>query len=159
MDRLPIWPRIRTLLRTSRPRWRFAARVTASGLLAYAAAQVMRLPLQGLWMILTAIVVTQASAGGSVRATLQYIIGTVGGAVYAAILGILIPHGTPLVEIGVLALPQLPSLGLVAAFNPALPRGAVFGGAGSAARRAVRRRREAQIESALYGRPKWRWAV
>ena len=117
MDRLSIWPRIRTLLRTSRPRWRFAARVTASGLLAYAAAQVMRLPLQGLWMILTAIVVTQASAGGSVRATLQYIIGTVGGAVYAAILGILIPHGTPLVEIGVLALAIAP-LGLVAAFNP-----------------------------------------
>jgi uncharacterized membrane protein YccC len=117
MDRLSIWPRIRALARAYKPRWRFAARVTASGLLAYAVAQVMRLPLQGLWMILTAIVVTQVSAGGSVRATLQYIIGTVGGAVYAAILGILIPHQTPLVEVGVLTLAIAP-LGLLSAFNP-----------------------------------------
>ncbi len=117
MDRLSIWPRIRALARSTRSRWRFAARVTASGLLGYAAANVMHLPLQGLWMILTAIVVTQASAGGSVRATLQYIIGTVGGAVYAAILGILIPHATPLAESGVLVLAIAP-LGLMAAFNP-----------------------------------------
>ena len=68
-------------------------------------------------MILTAIVVTQASAGGSVRATLQYIIGTVGGAVYGAIVGIVIPHGTPLAEFGVLALAIAP-LGFIAAYNP-----------------------------------------
>jgi hypothetical protein len=117
MDRLSIWPRICALARSTKSRWRFAARVTASGLLGYAAANAMHLPLQGLWMILTAIVVTQASAGGSVRATLQYIIGTVGGAVYAAILGILIPHGTPLAEAGVMALAIAP-LGLIAAFNP-----------------------------------------
>jgi len=117
MDRLATWHRIRALARTYKPRWRFAARVTASGLLAYAAAQVLRLPLQGLWMILTAIVVTQVSAGGSLRASIQYIIGTVGGAVYAAILGILIPHATPLAETGVLALAIAP-LGLIAALNP-----------------------------------------
>jgi len=112
-----IWHRFRALVRSSKPRWRFAARVTASGLLAYAAAGVLQLPLRGIWMILTAIVVTNASAGGSLRATLQYIIGTVGGAVYAAILGILIPRGTPLAEAGVLALAIAP-LGLIAAFNP-----------------------------------------
>ena len=117
MDRAATWQRIRALARTYKPRWRFAARVTASGLLGYLAAKVMQLPLQGLWMILTAIVVTNVSAGGSVRATLQYIIGTVGGAVYAAILGILIPHSTTLSEIGVLALAIAP-LALVAAFNP-----------------------------------------
>ena len=117
LDHLAIWPRIRVLARAYKPRWRFAARVTAAGLLGYLAAQVMHLPLQGLWMILTAIVVTNVSAGASVRATLQYIIGTVGGAVYAAILGILIPHATPLAEIGVLALAIAP-LALVAAFNP-----------------------------------------
>jgi uncharacterized membrane protein YccC len=116
-DNSGTWSRIRALVRIYKPRWRFAARVTASGLLAYAAAQVMQLPLQGLWMILTAIVVTNVSTGGSLRATLQYIIGTVGGAVYAAIIGILIPHATPLAETGVLALAIAP-LGLVAAFNP-----------------------------------------
>ena len=117
MDRAAAWQRIRALARTYKPRWRFAARVTASGLLGYAAAQVLHLPLEGLWIILTAIVVTQASAGGSVRATLQYIIGTIGGAVYAGILGILVPHGTPLATAGVIALAIAP-LGLVAAFNP-----------------------------------------
>ena len=64
-------------------------------------------------MILTAIVVTQMSAGGSLRATLEYIIGTVGGAIYAAIIGVLIPHGTPLAEAGVLALAIAP-LALIA---------------------------------------------
>jgi uncharacterized membrane protein YccC len=117
MDRLSIWHRIRALVRAYKPRWRFAARVTASGLLGYALAGALHLPLQGLWMILTAIVVTQASAGGSVRATLQYIIGTIGGAVYGAIIGILIPHGTPLAEFGVLALAIAP-LGFIAAYNP-----------------------------------------
>jgi uncharacterized membrane protein YccC len=117
IDRPAMWSRIRRLLRAYKPRWRFAARITASGLLAYAAAQALQLPLQGIWMILTAIVVTQASAGGSLQATLQYIIGTVGGAVYAAIIGILIPHGTPLSEAGVLALAIAP-LALIAAFNP-----------------------------------------
>ena len=116
MDRAATWQRIRALARAYKPRWRFAARVTAAGLLGYLAAQVLHLPLQGLWMILTAIVVTNASAGASVRATLQYIIGTVGGAVYAAIIGILIPHATMLAEIGVLALAIAP-LALVAAFN------------------------------------------
>jgi len=112
-----MWHQFRVLLRAYKPRWRFSARVTASGLLGYAAAQVLHLPLGGLWMILTAIVVTQASAGGSLRATLQYIIGTVGGAVYAAILGNLVPHATPLAEAGVLALALVP-LGLIAAYNP-----------------------------------------
>jgi uncharacterized membrane protein YccC len=117
IDRLAMWPRLRLLFRAYKPRWRFAARTTASGLLAFAAARALQLPLQGIWMILTAIVVTQVSAGGSLRATLQYIVGTVGGAVYAAIIGLLIPHGTPLSEAGVLALAIAP-LALIAAFNP-----------------------------------------
>jgi fusaric acid resistance family protein len=117
MDRLSIWPRIRILLRTTRPRWRFCLRMTASGLVAFAVAKALQVPLQGLWVIITAIVVTQMSAGGSVRATLEYIVGTVGGAVYAAIIGVLIPHNTPLAVAGVLALAIAP-LALLAAFNP-----------------------------------------
>jgi uncharacterized membrane protein YccC len=111
------WHRFRALVRSSKPRWRFCVRMTASGLAAFAVAQTLQIPLHGVWMILTAIVVMQMSAGGSVRATLQYIIGTVGGAVYAAAIGVLIPHGTPLSEAGVLALAIAP-LALLAAFNP-----------------------------------------
>jgi hypothetical protein len=116
-DRPALSQRLVGLLRASKPRWRFCVRMTASGLTAFALAQVLHLPLQGLWMILTAIVVTQMSAGGSVRATLEYIIGTVGGAVYGAIIGILIPHDTVLMQAFIMALAIAP-LALVAAFNP-----------------------------------------
>jgi uncharacterized membrane protein YccC len=116
-DSPTIFDRIGALLRASKPRWRFCVRMTASGLLAFAAGQALHIPLRGLWVILTAIVVTQMSAGGSMRATLEYIIGTVGGAVYGAILGILVPHDTPLPQALIMALAIAP-LALVAAFNP-----------------------------------------
>jgi len=109
--------RIADLLRASKPRWRFCVRMTASGLAAFAVAQALHIPLNGLWLILTAIVVTQMSAGGSVRATLEYIIGTVGGAVYGAVLGVLIPHDTLLTQAFIIALAIAP-LAFVAAFNP-----------------------------------------
>ena len=58
------------------------------------------------------------SAGVSLRATLQYTaVMAESGAVYAAIIGILIPHGSALSEAGILALAIAP-LGLIAAFNP-----------------------------------------
>jgi len=114
---LEIWHHVRALVGAYRPQWRFCVRMTASGLAAFAVARMLQVPLQGLWVIITAIVVTQMSAGGSLRATLEYIVGTVGGAVYAAIIGALIPHGTPLSEAGILALAIAP-LALLAAFNP-----------------------------------------
>ena len=57
------------------------------------------------------------SAGGSLHATVEYIIGTFGGAVYAAIIGLLIPHTTAIAQGGVLALTIAP-LALAAALNP-----------------------------------------
>ena len=117
MSRLSPWQQIRSQVGAYRPQWRFCLRMTASGLIAFAVAKVLNTPLQGLWVIITAIVVTQMSAGGSMRATLEYIVGTVGGAIYAAIIGMLIPHATPLSEALVLALAIAP-LALLAAFNP-----------------------------------------
>ena len=117
MDQPAIAHRIRALLSASKPRWRFCVRMTASGLAAFAVAQALNVPLQGLWVIITAIVVTQMSAGGSLRATLEYIIGTVGGAIYGAIIGVLIPHDTPLTEAIILACAIAP-LALAAASNP-----------------------------------------
>jgi uncharacterized membrane protein YccC len=117
MALLPSWHHISAWIAAYKPQWRFCLRMTTSGLTAFAVAQILDIPLQGLWVIITAIVVTQMSAGGSLRATLEYIVGTVGGAIYAAIIGVLIPHGTPLAEASVLALAIAP-LALVAAFNP-----------------------------------------
>ncbi len=117
MNELAGWKQMRNLIAAYRPRWRFCVRMTVSGLAAFAVAQFLQIPLQGLWVIITAIVVMQMSAGGSLRATLEYVVGTVGGAIYAAIIGAFIPHGTPLSEAGLLALAIAP-LALLAAFNP-----------------------------------------
>jgi uncharacterized membrane protein YccC len=104
MANLVDWRQVLTLVSAHRAQLRFCLRVTAAGLLAFAIAQVLTIPLHGLWVVLTAVVVTQMSAGGSLHATVEYIIGTFGGAVYAAIIGVLIPHTTPIAQGGVLAL-------------------------------------------------------
>jgi uncharacterized membrane protein YccC len=96
---------------------RFCVRTTTAGLLAFALAQVLNFPLHGLWVILTAIVVMQMSAGGSFRATIEYMIGTLGGAAFAGIVGILIPHETVIAQGALLVLTIAP-LALAAAFNP-----------------------------------------
>jgi uncharacterized membrane protein YccC len=117
MANLVDWKQVRTLVSAHRAQLRFCLRVTVAGLLAFAIAQVLTIPLHGLWVVLTAVVVTQMSAGGSMRATIEYIIGTFGGAVYAAIAGLLVPHTTAIAQGGVLALTIAP-LALAAALNP-----------------------------------------
>jgi hypothetical protein len=109
--------RIRRQIGTQRPKLRYCLRMTVAGLVAFGIARLLNVPLHGLWVILTAIVVMQMSAGGSLRATVEYIIGTVGGAVYAAIIGILIPHAGAPALAAVLALTIAP-LALAAAINP-----------------------------------------
>lgn len=111
------WEQVRTLVSAHRAQLRFCLRVTVAGLLAFAVANFLTIPLHGLWVVLTAVVVTQMSAGGSLRATVEYMIGTFGGAVYAAITGLLIPHTTAIAQAGVLALTIAP-LALAAALNP-----------------------------------------
>jgi len=117
MESLAFWKRLREAVVTYRPQLRFALRMTVSGLVALTIARSLNLPLHGLWVVLTAVVVTQMSVGGSLRATIEYIVGTFGGALYAAVIGILIPHATVPAQNGVLALTIAP-LAFAAAFNP-----------------------------------------
>jgi uncharacterized membrane protein YccC len=91
--------------------------MTVAGLLALIVARSVALPLHGLWVVLTAVVVTQMSVGGSVRATIEYIVGTLGGAIYAGAIGLLIPHTTAVAQVGVLTLTIAP-LAFAAAMNP-----------------------------------------
>jgi uncharacterized membrane protein YccC len=79
--------------------------------------QFWSLPLRGLWAVLTAVVVMQTSVGASLRATTEYVIGTLFGAVYASALGMLIPHTTTAAMMGVLALAVAP-LAFLAALSP-----------------------------------------
>jgi len=106
-----------TLLRDHRAQLRFCLRVTVAGLLAFALAQFSNLPLRGLWAVLTAIIVTQVSIGGSLLATTEYVVGTLAGAVYATAVAFLVPHETTLSLAGVLVLSTAP-LALSAALNP-----------------------------------------
>jgi uncharacterized membrane protein YccC len=111
------WKRARGRLSTYRAELRFCLRNSIAGVLAFIVSQLFTIPLHGLWVVLTSVLVTQLCAGGSLRATLQYIIGTVGGAVYAALIGILIPRATPVAEAAALVLAIAP-LSLVEAFTP-----------------------------------------
>ncbi|HYM04258.1 MAG TPA: FUSC family protein, partial [Stellaceae bacterium] len=71
--------------------FRLSVRVTAAGLLTYALAEGLHLA-QGYWAVFTAVIVIQASVGGSLKATLDRLTGTLGGAVYGAAVGLLVPH-------------------------------------------------------------------
>jgi uncharacterized membrane protein YccC len=117
MDSPAFWKRLRRLIGPYRPQLRYGLRVTVSGLLAFAIARGLAFPLHGLWVVLTAVVVTQVSVGGSVRATVEYVIGTLGGALYAAVIGVLIPHMTAVAQGAVLALTIGP-LAFAAAISP-----------------------------------------
>lgn len=121
------WTRARAWLGPYRAQLRFCLRMTAAALLAFALAQIWNIPLNGLWVVLTAVVVTQMSVGGSLRATSEYVLGTIGGAVYAATIGVLVPHTTTLALAGVLALTIAP-LAFAAAVNQSF-RSAPFTGA------------------------------
>jgi len=106
-----------TQVRAYRAQLRFCVRVTVAAISALLIAQFFALPLRGLWVVLTATVITQLSVGGSLSAGLQYLLGTLGGAIYGGLVGVLIPHKTELAEIVVLAVSVAP-LAFAAAINP-----------------------------------------
>jgi uncharacterized membrane protein YccC len=101
----------------TKARLRFCLRMTVTALVAYALAQILTIPLHGLWVVLTAVVVVQMSVGGSLRATTDYIIGTFGGALYASAIGVLVPHTTPLTTGIALTIAIIP-LAFAATLNP-----------------------------------------
>src|SRR5262249_52752073 len=86
---VPGWLRARA--RDHATQLRLCLRVTVSVLASFILAQFLAVPLAGLWAVLTAVVVTQTSIGGSLKATVEYFVGTLGGAVYASLITILIP--------------------------------------------------------------------
>jgi len=92
-------------------------RMTAAALLAYMLSLSLDVPLHGLWAVLTAVLVTQASVGGSINATIEYVIGTLGGAIYATAVAMLVPHTSTGAVVAVLGLTIAP-LALLAAVSP-----------------------------------------
>ena len=91
-------------------------RCGAAGAYAIASALHLRLPL---WAVLTSLIVTQMSVGRSLKATRDYMFGTVGGAIYGGAIAVLIPHSGEGALLAVLVLAVAP-LAFIAAINPSL---------------------------------------
>ena len=70
---------------------RFCLRVTVAALSALACGRLLGLPII-LWAVLTAVILTQMSIGKSVKATIDYSLGTLGGAIYAGLIAAFVPH-------------------------------------------------------------------
>jgi uncharacterized membrane protein YccC len=90
--------------------------VAAVGALVIALALGLKLPL---WAVLTSLIVTQMSVGRSLKATRDYLVGTVGGAIYGGAVAVLIPHSGEGALLAVLVLAVAP-LAFIAAINPSL---------------------------------------
>ena len=94
----------------------FALRVTIAAVLSFAVSLLLHVPLP-LWTVLTAVILTQVNFGRSVKATFDYLIGTLGGAVYSGAIAALVPHPNEIALAGVLALAVAP-LALLGAIKP-----------------------------------------
>ncbi len=111
-----LWTGLRAFARRHRVHLALSIRVTIAALVSLALAQRLGLPLP-LWAVLTAVIVTQMSVGRSLIATFDYLVGTLGGAIYGGAIGVLIPHSSEIALLAVLALAVTP-LALIAAINP-----------------------------------------
>jgi uncharacterized membrane protein YccC len=95
---------------------RLCLRMTVAGVLAYALTQMLGLP-QGYWSVFSAIIIMQSSVGGSVKATIDRVVGTIGGAVMGGVVAYFLPHDSAFAAGVALAVALVP-LTLVAALWP-----------------------------------------
>jgi uncharacterized membrane protein YccC len=110
------WYDTRAWTRNHRAELALSLRVTIAALLSFALSNLLIIPLP-LWTVLTAVILTQVNFGRSLKATFDYLVGTLGGAIYAGTVAALIPHPTQIALAGVLAIAVAP-LALLAAINP-----------------------------------------
>jgi hypothetical protein len=110
------WRSLRMQVLQHRMQLAFSLRVTTAALASFALSQLLDVPLP-LWTVLTAVILTQVSFGRSLKATIDYLVGTLGGAVYAGAVAVLVPHTNDFALAGVLALAVAP-LALIGAINP-----------------------------------------
>jgi uncharacterized membrane protein YccC len=92
------------------------SRITIAAVATLAIGRLIGTPMV-LWAVLTAVLLTQMSVGRSIKATIDYLLGTLGGAIYSGVVAILVPATTDAERIGVLTLAIAP-LALLAAISP-----------------------------------------
>ncbi len=108
--------RLRAFLQSRRIELRLAVRVTVAAVVTYALSLLLHVP-QVLWTVLTAVVMSQLSLGKSLKTTVDYFIGTLGGAVYSGLVSALVPHNGEMEFLAILALSIAP-LAYLAAIRP-----------------------------------------
>ena len=113
---MKLWDDLCDWAATNAAALRLCFRMTVAGLLAYVLAELFALP-QGYWAVFSAIIIVQASVGGSIKATTDRLIGTIGGAVAGGAVAYLLPH-TSVLSLGVALVIALVPLALVAALWP-----------------------------------------
>lgn len=95
---------------------RLALRMTVAALLSFAVAHLFHVA-QSYWAVLTAVIVTQTSLGGSLKAMLDRFVSTIGGAAWGVTVTLAVPHsgiGSTAFAVGVALVP----LSLLVAFQP-----------------------------------------
>jgi uncharacterized membrane protein YccC len=89
--------------------------MTAASITAFALVYVLGLS-EGLWAVIAAIVVTQSSVGGSLKAAFDQLVGSLFGAVYGTTIALVVSPDDPLSSIGALVVALAP-LSILAAFS------------------------------------------
>lgn len=110
------WTWLRRLLQERGPELRLSLRMAIAAVLSLAVAHFLNLPI-ALWTVLTAVILTQMSFGRSLKATIDYLTGTIGGAIYAGAVGALVPQSSEIALLAALAIAVAPAA-LLAAVNP-----------------------------------------
>lgn len=95
---------------------RHALRVTSAAILAFALAKLLGFA-HGYWAVITAIIVMQTSVGGSLKAAVDRLLGTMAGALYGAAIALAIPHASTVALATAMVAAILP-LALLAAVKP-----------------------------------------
>jgi uncharacterized membrane protein YccC len=110
------WMSLRTQVLEHRAQLSLSVRVTTAAVSSFILSYLLHLPVP-LWAVLTAVILTQVSFGRSLKATIDYMAGTVGGAIYIGMVAALVPHTSEVALAGVLILAVAP-LALLGAVNP-----------------------------------------
>jgi len=106
-----------TWLARHRGQLRLSLRITLAGLATFVIGHLLGLA-QAYWAVLTAVIVTQASVGGSLKASLDRFVGSLGGAAWGVAATLSLPHASAWGLILTLTVALAP-LAVVTAFNPA----------------------------------------
>jgi uncharacterized membrane protein YccC len=101
------WTSLVALAQDHKGQLGLSLRVTVAAILGLTLSLLLNVPLP-LWTVLTAVILTQVTFGRSVKASIDYVVGTLCGAVYAGAIATWIPHGNEFALIAVLALTVAP---------------------------------------------------